>query len=722
MIGKQAKQISCDGGCASPVIFKTVEIAAFDRVTMDICGLGYYELFVNGKRVGEEYYKPVFSDYRARDFSSLLYPTNDTTSHSIYYNTHDITAYLHKGDNVFAVMLGNGFYRQKERTAEGKVDFGENLTAIFDIRIWDGANTTHVYSDGSETYTQGFIISNNLFYGETHDYAQFDLDTLQKGLKSGKKVRKENRFDTVFRKQKCPSDKVIRMITPQKIYESGDFAVYDVGENISGFVCFDAGQSENIVIEHAEEYDGENKRLDFSSCGGEEQISRMEYRNVTCGQRDIHPYFAWSGFRYFTVKGRAENVRAAVVHTAVRQTFTFECGNETLNWLYKAFARTMLSNMHGGVPSDCPHRERLGYTGDGQLTAETAMLFFDAKTFYEKWMQDIADCQDVKSGHVQHTAPFCGGGGGPGGWGCAAVFVPYYYYKTYGDKKIIRKYLPNMMAYLRSMQSFCENDLIVKEYEGGWCLGEWCTPDEVQLDEAFVNTCYYIKAMEYAELMAKEIGAEIDYTREKTLCRSALTQKYYDESTHDFCGGVQGANAFALFAGLGDDRTEENLWHCYETRGRFDTGIFGTDLLAQAAVQRGRIDLLYKLLTSDGYPSFAYWKENGATTLWERWDGASHSHPMFGGCVKQFVFGILGISGDYGYKHIRIAPPKNIREIGYVNAQIRLGGTTVKLRYEYRNGEISVVVQAKGKGEVTVCCGNGTEIPVHGNFCTKIKP
>lgn len=117
---------------------------------------------------------------------------------------------------------------------------------------------------------------------------------------------------------------------------------------------------------------------------------------------------------------------------------TFECGNETINWLFNAYIRTQLINMHCGVPMDCPHRERLGYTGDGQLTAETAMLFLNGKRFYEKWAADVADCQDVKTGHVQHAAPFFGGGGGPGGWGSAIVEVPYAYYKVYGDKKLIK--------------------------------------------------------------------------------------------------------------------------------------------------------------------------------------------------------------------------------------------------------------------------------------------
>ena len=110
---------------------------------------------------------------------------------------------------------------------------------------------------------------------------------------------------------------------------------------------------------------------------------------------------------------------AEVIHTDVAVTSSFSCSDPVLNWLYEAYIRTQLDNYHGCIPSDCPHRERLGYTGDGQLTAETAMLLLDTKELYRKWYQDILDSQGAETGHIPHTAPFLGGGGGPGGWGCA---------------------------------------------------------------------------------------------------------------------------------------------------------------------------------------------------------------------------------------------------------------------------------------------------------------
>ena len=141
------------------------------------------------------------------------------------------------------------------------------------------------------------------------------------------------------------------------------------------------------------------------------------------------PQFVWHAFRYLEVTGPGvQSVSVAVVHADTPVTAAFECSSPELNWLFDAYVRTQLDNMHGGVPSDCPHRERLGYTGDGQVCAPAAMLMLDSRAFYRKWIRDIFDSQDKTTGHVNHTAPFAGGGGGPGGWGCAAVTVPYHFY------------------------------------------------------------------------------------------------------------------------------------------------------------------------------------------------------------------------------------------------------------------------------------------------------
>ncbi len=692
MFSKSSKWIGCNSK-SSPIIIKQFSANELQRGIIDICGLGYYELFVNGIRIGNDYFKPAVSDYSKRDFSSFLYPLSDKTSHTIYYNTFDITQSLKLGKNTLAIMLGNGFYRQTKRMVEGDTKFGDELLLRFDLVLGEGAKKENICSDGSERVIESFIKENNLFYGEIHDYSEFNFNVLQGGeLINSQPVHIVSSPKAKLLKQTCKNDTVRERIVPKIVRKTENSTLYDVGKNISGFVCLDA-VSPVVCVRHAEILT--NGVLDFSTSGGNEQISENVYKNAV--GLTVHPWFSWSGFRYFEVFGKAENVTAFFVCSDVKTTADFTCGNETINWLFRAYLQTQLSNMHSGVPSDCPHRERLGYTGDGQVTAESAMLVTDSRSFYKKWIRDIADCQDIESGHIQHTAPFFGGGGGPGGWGCAIVSVPYAYYKIYSDKTILKKYYPNMIKYLHSMKGFCENGLVVKERDKGWCLGEWCAPGGVKIPEPFVNTFYYIRSMETVQKIAKLIGEDADFTREIIVAKQAIENAYFDKETGDFCQGMQGANAFSLTLGLGNSKTKINLLNHYQTTKTLDTGIFGTDILTEYLVKCGEIQLLFDLLSSQEYPSYEFMRKNGATTLWETWGGkASHNHPMFGGCVKQLFYGFMGLKADVGFEHITLRP-KYIEGMGFLEAKINFPKSTLKVKYEYVNGKVEAKIETTGR-------------------------
>ena len=223
---------------------------------------------------------------------------------------------------------------------------------------------------------------------------------------------------------------------------------------------------------------------------------KLEYI-VGYAKKELRPYFTWQAFRYFEVWGDVDVVDCRVVHTDVAVTSRFESSSEVLNWLNDAYIRTQLCNMHMGIPSDCPHAERKGYTGDGQLTCEAAMVMLDSRKFYEKWIADVADCQDRITGHVQYTAPYNNAGGGPGGWGCAIVVVPYMYYKQYGDKEMLRNLYDPMLKYLGYLKDHSENNLVVSDRKNGWCLGDWCTAEKTTIPEPFVNTYFFVKSIDY---------------------------------------------------------------------------------------------------------------------------------------------------------------------------------------------------------------------------------
>ncbi|HBL41152.1 MAG TPA: hypothetical protein DDY98_06125, partial [Ruminococcaceae bacterium] len=221
----------------------------------------------------------------------------------------------------------------------------------------------------------------------------------------------------VLNKQACPVDREIRTIQPKEIYRFGDTAIYDLGENAAGYpkIVFDDNciSDERAFVRFAEELNADGS-LNFFSAGMEFRMQRDEFVFSEAHKDYVfHPLFTWHACRYFEVQGRATVKEYAVVHSDIPCICTYHSDDEMLEWIVQTYLRTQQNNIHNCVPSDCPHRERLGYTGDGQLTSGTVMDCFDAKDLYRKWMRDIADSQDIYGGHVEHTAPFYGGGGGP---------------------------------------------------------------------------------------------------------------------------------------------------------------------------------------------------------------------------------------------------------------------------------------------------------------------
>lgn len=699
---QDAKWIACGEECETPLICKTFFLEEPVSGCIEITGLGYFELHLNGRKISEDCLVPAFSDYHARPLKNLTYPISDTFSHRIYYLRYDITDSLCNGENKIEIFLGNGWYRQRERIAEGELSFGKTLKARFSLEILQkNGEKKIVQSDGTESYTPSHITYSNLFIGEVQDARKLG------NAKRPRPVSVVSLPATRLLPQSCPPDRRIRTIDPKLVHVAGERRIYDVGENISGWVRVRAGQQmgTKIILRFAEELDAAG-RLDFRSAGsdqigtsGEKQIQRDVF--ICNGERHIfEPKFVFHTFRYFEVEGPADAVAAVVLHSSVAVSSAFHCGHPALNWLYDAFIRTELDNMHGGVPSDCPHRERLGYTGDGQVTCESAMLLLDSRAFYEKWIGDILDCQDVHSGHVQHTAPFMGGGGGPGGWGCAIVVVPYRYYRHYGDTRMLAQYYPAMKKWVRYMAAHSEEGLITSEEAGGWCLGDWAAMDPIEIPEPYVNTCCFVKALQMLSEIAGILRHPEDaqgYAKRIAGAKKALKSTYYDPETGSYCGGVQGADAFALDIGLDDDlRTLQNLCQRYQSLGYFDTGFLGADLLIHVLFQQGEKDLAFELLSTPKEGGYLWMKQQGATTLWEYLNGAgSHCHPMFGAPVQYLFSGLLGIhqAGDStGFECIEISP-QIPEKLGYAFGRLTVAA-----------GEILVAWNKKeGGAEITVC-------------------
>lgn len=632
----KAKWVRADTD-AVPVFRRELEIREPQSASVEICGLGFFELLINGKKVSDDRFVPSFSDYGKRDLSTLAYPTRDRFRCRVYYRRYLLAPYLRKGTNRMEILLGDGWYRQTERTAEGQLSYGEPRLA-FSLM----ADGEEIVSDETLEWRDTPIVFHNLFAGETQDFTH--------ACGAWRPALPTQAPDGALFPDVCPADREIRKIKPVCVFQDGGRTVWDAGENLSGVVRFvmpacPAGTE--TVVRHAERISSDGT-LYTSSAGDIVQTDRYIGDGT---ERCCEPRFVFHGFRYFEITGPHKTVEVLVIHSDIPVSSAFSSDRPVLDWLYAATVRSLLANMHAGVISDCPHRERLGYTGDGQLTCDTALLLLSAEPLYEKWLLDIADGQDPETGHIQHTAPFYGGGGGPGGWGCAIVTVPYFLFRHTGRTDVVKTFFPNMEKWVSYMESRMEDGLVVREETGGWCLGEWCTPEEIALPAPFVNTYFLIKSLDRMAEMAAALGWGTETLRRKRAAAcQALRDAYYEEGARTFCGGVQGADAFALDIGLGDAQMAAALAAKYEAATAFDTGIFGTDALIRVLFETGYADTAVKLLCSTGENSFGGQMARGETTLCERWNvrWASHNHHMFGACTGALFRYLLGIGEREG--------------------------------------------------------------------------
>ena len=662
--------------------------------TLNVLGLGFFKCYINGFLINPDTFLPLSSDYENSND-----PVDEVISgHRIYVPEFDITPYVKNGENVIAIHYGGGWYCYENRI------FGLPK-AIYRICVKDSNGETDFVSDENCKIGKSFVTHYRFTFCENRDYSQwddcFDLD-FDDSL-WGNAVAVES-LETEYCTTDCPNDALIETITPVKVSTGENGTVYDCKVNTTGYpvLKINAPKGEVVKITFSEELLTDGK-IDMDHWHGQ------ECEIISDGKgRVVQPDFTWYGFRCFEITGDAEPIEVKVIHSDVKINSTFNCSNETLNWTYKTFIHTMLCNMHTGHPSDCPHLERRGYTGDGQLTCNAVFTTMDARALYEKWLQDIADSQDVLSGHIQYTAPYVRSGGGPGGWGSAIVEVPYQFYKHFGDTELLEKYYPNMCRYIDYLESHSEFGLVTSDKAGEWCLGDWCCPNilypdkditshnqQVALPAAMVNTYFMVKTLQKMCHIARLINKENDiaeYEEKINLRKNAVRAAYFNAFDDNFVMNIHGANAFGVDIGLGNGNTYKNLVKYYEKVGCFDTGIFATDILIRILFENGDEDLAIKLLTNNGDQGYEHWRVNGATTFHEYWDSnrsRSHSHPMFGAPVAYFFQYLLGINQsetDGGYNSI-IIEPKGFKNFEFMNGSMETPNGDVAVSYENKEGK-----------------------------------
>ena len=672
------------------------------KAALRVIGLGYFHCYINGKRVSDEWFLPLSSDYEPREKD----PVGEILAgHRIYVPEFDVTELLKDGDNKITVHFGGGWYTDRDGAyGVEKVIWrlsGESESGEFDL-----------VSDEKCKIGASYISDYRIIRVETQDLRRF-VDDKDPDDAAWEYASVAKQLDTEYYFIDCPTESIRESCQVKKILEEGERKVYDCGKNSSALpvIRIFGEEGETVTVNFSEELNADGD-MDPKYC--QHQILRF----ICDGEeRVVCPMFTWFGYRYFSVTGKAEAVRSDVVHCDIKVTARFESDNEMLNWLNKAFINTQLTNMHGGIPSDCPHLERRGYTGDGQLVCHAAMNVVDGESFYRKWIRDIGDCQDTLTGHVQYTAPYMRSGGGPGGWGCAIVEVPYQFYRHYGDKTPLYEHYDGMKRYFDYLEAHSVSDLVVSDKEGEWCLGDWCPPTEVIIAAPFVNNYFYIKSLYRAVEIARFIGREEDIPEfEERIERrkKALMAAYFNTWDGNFFGCRQGANAFAVDIGIGDERTLKNLIKYYERTGCYDTGIFGTDIVTRVLFEKGEADLAVKLLTSEHPNSFNSMRLAGATTIWEYWPHAnhdrSHNHPMFGAVVAYLYDHLLGIGqskSGAGYEELIIAPV-TVEGVGKLSGSRTLPQGEVSVSYEKSESGISFEI-AIPEGQKAKFVFNGNE-------------
>jgi alpha-L-rhamnosidase len=630
-----------------------------------VTGLGYFELYLNGKKVSEDVLVPNLTAYGKRpglENNYISIPDN-FREYRVMYLSYDIKKMLKKGENAIGAILGNGFYNAPINWTQsyGSPRF---LGQIY-ITYTDGTEDI-IISDQSWKASKSPIVMDLVYGGEHYDARLEQPGWCNPGFDDSKweQVAIRKSPEGKMKAHMSPTDRVMEKLPPVKIESLGEgkFRV-DFGQEISGWlhlqnILGEAGQK--IIIKYiCESPVGDNS---YTIKGG--------------GPESYSARFTWFVFRQVEITNwpgelKPEQLRAESVYTNIENTGKFETSNTLFNKINQIWVRSQKDNMHGGIASDCPHRERSPYTGDGQVSCITVMHNFDARTFYTKWIQDILGAQNPETGYVPNGAPWQPGCGGGVAWGAAINIMPWEFYLHYGDIDILKNNYEGMKGYIRYMLTWTNKEGIMFSQApdtakpNQWLnLGDWALPDKLPPD-ALVHTFYLWRCADFTSKTADVLGFTEEAKKyaglaEKT--KKAFQNKFYDKGKGTY--GRFGGNIFALKMGVPEEQKPGVIAalksDIASKGGHLDTGIFGTQFFFEVLAENNMQDIAYEAMNKKTQPSFGWWIEQGATTTWEQWDGSgSRNHPMFGGALVWFYRELAGMNTDPlkpGYRNIIYKP------------------------------------------------------------------
>ena len=635
-----------------------------------IAAAGLYELSINGNRIGDHRLDPMYTRFDRRNL----------------YVTYDVTGQLQQGANAVGVLLGNGWYNLQSTAVWyfDKAPWRARPSFCLDLRITYADGTIQTIStDNSWKTTHSGTVFNSIYTGEHIDgrlnIPHWDepgfIDTAWN--------------DAIYRPVPSPQVTAEAMVpirikdtlpaTSMRRFSDTDY-VFNIGRNIAGIsgITVQGPAGTVIRLKHGEKLypdghvDQSNINVHYRPTDDTDPFQTDIYILGGNNNETFMPHFNYKGFQYVEVTGSQpltltkENLTGYFMHSDVPPAGTIETSNPVINKIWSATNASYLSNLYG-YPTDCPQREKNGWTGDAQIAVETGLYNFDAITVYEKWLADLRDEQQP-DGVLPNIVPTSGWGydwaNGPD-WTSALAIIPWNVYLFYGDDKLLRDCYDNIRRYV---------DHITEKYPDGltsWGLGDWI-PVKSQTPVEFTSTCYYYADVDILARAAKLFHHEADYEKYTALAtkiKRAFNDKYLDKTTGNYHQGLQTELSAALYWHLVPaefiPRTAARLAARLKADSvKLDVGLLGTKTILNALSENGYNNLAYALASDTAYPSWGHWIVRGATTLLENWNiesqnDVSWNHIMFGEIGAWFYKGLGGIYPDTaapGFRHIRLRP------------------------------------------------------------------
>lgn len=668
------------------------------RARLYISAAGYYDAALNGEPVTEDRLTPAFTHYDKRNL----------------YLVHDVTPSVRKGDNVLTVTLGNGFYNEYSGMAVWQYELARwrnrpRMICELHLDYADGRSQT-VVSDASWRTTVGPVRGNVIYAGDIIDarceVEGWDDPAFDDSAYPAAVVCEAP--SPLLAAQSMPSIRETESCTPVKVNRISDSEyVFSFAENMTG-VCTLRVEGEagtRITMEHGEllRPDGtvEMHNIDFHSHPvGEYSLQRDIFILNGGGVESFTPKFHYNGFQYVTVRADRpieldrNSLTAHFTHTDVESTGDFRSSDDLLNKLWRAVRRSYLCNLQG-IPTDCPHREKNGWTADAFISMDIAFTNFDTISVYEKWMDDFVDNQRG-DGTISGIIPSAGWGYGdwPGPvWDAAMFIVPDAVYNYYGDSRAIEKIWPVAERYLAYIATRENADGTVDYGLGDWCFYKTQTPSD------FTAACFYyydnVLMARFAEILGHE-GSK--YAAKAAALRDMINGKYLDRSTGRYSIGRVTAQAVPLALGIvPDDMTAQVAARLndvvVEDGYTCDFGLLGSKYALRMLVKYGYVETAYRLATQTRVPSWGNWIVSGFTTPLETWalrenfSDSSANHVFFGDIAAWMHSDLAGINFDPakpGFENI-IIRPHFPRGLEWAEASLRTVRGTVRSAW-HRDG------------------------------------